>query len=64
VQGGRPQQWSEELLHFAIEHGMSTFILISDDPDTIELFGREVAPSLREAVRRERGTETIAPGNE
>ena len=36
-------------------------ILISDNPNTIELFGREVAPSLHEAVGRERGTDVASP---
>ena len=44
-----------------MEHGMSTFILISHNPNTIELFGREVAPSLHEAVGRERGTDVASP---
>jgi len=47
--------------HLAMEHGMSTFILISHNPNTIELFGREVAPSLHEAVGRERGTDVASP---
>lgn len=46
-----------------LEHGFSTFILAGDDPRTIERFGQEVAPALREAVAQERraaGTETGA----
>lgn len=58
---GPPQQWVEQLLPFVLEHGFSTFIVAADDGRTIERFGQEVAPALREAVARERraaGTET------
>lgn len=60
---GPPEQWVEELLALVLEHGFSTFIVPGDDPRTIELFGQEVAPALREAVARERraaGTDTAA----
>lgn len=53
---GPPEQWVEELLPLVLEHGFSTFILSVDDPHTIERFGAEVAPALREAVERERTT--------
>jgi hypothetical protein len=33
-----------------IEHGVSTLILASDDPTTMQRFAAEVAPALREAV--------------
>jgi alkanesulfonate monooxygenase SsuD/methylene tetrahydromethanopterin reductase-like flavin-dependent oxidoreductase (luciferase family) len=51
----------ERLLPFVLEHGFGTFILASDDPDTIRAFGEDVAPALRSAVedeRRSRGTDT------
>jgi alkanesulfonate monooxygenase SsuD/methylene tetrahydromethanopterin reductase-like flavin-dependent oxidoreductase (luciferase family)/FAD/FMN-containing dehydrogenase len=51
---GPPEQWVEELLPFVLELGFSTFILASDDPLTIERYGAEVAPALREAVANER----------
>jgi FAD/FMN-containing dehydrogenase len=54
VPQGPPTQWVEELLPLVLEHGFSTFILTGDDPRSIALFGEEVAPSLREAVARER----------
>ena len=50
-----PRQWVEELLPLAIEHGVSVFILVGNDPRTIERWGGEVTPALREAVARERG---------
>jgi len=52
---GPPAQWVEQLLPLALENGLSTFILASDDPDAISRFAEEVAPALREAVDRERG---------
>ncbi len=55
---GPAEQWVQELQMLVLEHGFSSFLLASDDPRTIETFGREVAPALREAiatVRRERG---------
>jgi alkanesulfonate monooxygenase SsuD/methylene tetrahydromethanopterin reductase-like flavin-dependent oxidoreductase (luciferase family) len=51
---GPPGQWVQELLPFVLERGFSTFILMADDPSAIELYGAEVAPALREAVRVER----------
>jgi alkanesulfonate monooxygenase SsuD/methylene tetrahydromethanopterin reductase-like flavin-dependent oxidoreductase (luciferase family) len=53
---GTPREWTEKLLPLAIEHGVSTFILVGDDPRAIETWGHEVAPAVREAVARERGT--------
>jgi alkanesulfonate monooxygenase SsuD/methylene tetrahydromethanopterin reductase-like flavin-dependent oxidoreductase (luciferase family) len=51
---GAPDQWVEELLPFVLEHGISTFILATDDPYAIQRWGGEVAPALREIVERER----------
>jgi Luciferase-like monooxygenase/FAD binding domain/Berberine and berberine like len=51
---GPPVQLVEELLPFVLERGFSTFILWGDDSRSIELYGAEVAPALREAVARER----------
>ena len=50
---GSSQQWVDELLPLVVDDGVGTFILMSDDPRTIEQFAREVAPALREAVLRE-----------
>jgi Luciferase-like monooxygenase len=46
----------DTLLPLALEQGISTFILGTDDPDAIQVWGHEIAPALREAVRAERGT--------
>ena len=60
VTGGSPSQWVENLLPFALEEGVSTFILASDDPATIKAWASELAPALRAAVARERGLSTGA----
>ncbi len=52
---GPSAQWVEELLPYALNEGVATFILLGDDPDAIRIFGEEVVPALREAVARERG---------
>jgi len=59
---GTPQQWVDELLPLAVEQGIAAFILASDDPRAIEVFGAEVAPALREAVARERQAAGTTPG--
>lgn len=53
---GSPEQWVEQLLPFALDDGVSTFFLVTDDADSIERFGEEVAPALRASVERERST--------
>ncbi|MGW4033787.1 LLM class flavin-dependent oxidoreductase [Streptomyces sp. NPDC004838] len=59
---GPPEQWVEELLPFVLDDGFSTFILGSDDPRVLSVFGQEVAPALREAVAAERGAAGTATG--
>ena len=46
---GLLQQWAQQLLPLVIDHGVSVFILVGDDPRMIERWGGEVAPALREA---------------
>jgi alkanesulfonate monooxygenase SsuD/methylene tetrahydromethanopterin reductase-like flavin-dependent oxidoreductase (luciferase family) len=41
---------AERLAELALTEGISTFILASDDPDTISGFAAEVAPAVRELV--------------
>jgi alkanesulfonate monooxygenase SsuD/methylene tetrahydromethanopterin reductase-like flavin-dependent oxidoreductase (luciferase family)/hemerythrin-like domain-containing protein len=43
-------QWAERLADLALTEGTGTFILASDDPDTIRGFAAEVAPAVREQV--------------
>ena len=56
---GPPQQWAEELAAITLEYGVTGFILMADDVQSIELFAAEVAPATRELVAAERAT----PGN-
>ncbi|MFK3979068.1 LLM class flavin-dependent oxidoreductase [Micromonospora sp. NPDC050397] len=57
---GPPRQWVEQLLPLVTEEGFSAFIVGRDDARLIQTFGQEVAPALREAVARERGTAASA----
>ncbi|MEU4159457.1 LLM class flavin-dependent oxidoreductase [Actinoplanes sp. NPDC026670] len=50
--GGRPD--ALELTDLALNDGVSTFILASDDPDDLQRFAAEVAPAVRAAVAAER----------
>ncbi|GAA2487385.1 LLM class flavin-dependent oxidoreductase [Winogradskya humida] len=52
---GPAEQWAEDLAGLTLEHGISTFILATDDPSAIEEFAAEVAPAVRELVTAERG---------
>ncbi|GIH65225.1 LLM class flavin-dependent oxidoreductase [Microbispora siamensis] len=57
---GPVEQWVEELTALALEDGIGTFVLGSDDPRLIQVYGEEIAPAVREAVARERaGTGTV-----
>ncbi|WP_049571169.1 LLM class flavin-dependent oxidoreductase [Nonomuraea sp. SBT364] len=57
-----PGRWVERLLPLALEDGISTFILGSDDPRAIRAFAAEVAPALRDAVAAERGSPSPGDG--
>ncbi|MFE1103390.1 LLM class flavin-dependent oxidoreductase [Nocardiopsis alba] len=59
---GPPEQWVEQLLPLVLEQGVATFVLGGDDPRAIDLFGREVAPALREAVEGERAVKGTPTG--
>jgi alkanesulfonate monooxygenase SsuD/methylene tetrahydromethanopterin reductase-like flavin-dependent oxidoreductase (luciferase family) len=49
----------QELAELVLEHGISAFIAMADDSATIERFGAEIAPAVRELVSKERsGTRT------
>lgn len=50
----KPSQLVEELARFALEDGVSTFILNGDDPRQIRTLAAEVAPAVREIVDAER----------
>ncbi|MDO3701439.1 LLM class flavin-dependent oxidoreductase [Micromonospora sp. C28SCA-DRY-2] len=51
---GPPEQWAEELAGLTLEHGVSAFILATDDAATTERFAAEVVPATRELVAEER----------
>ncbi|MET8360068.1 LLM class flavin-dependent oxidoreductase [Micromonospora sp. NPDC005171] len=51
---GPAEQWAEELAELALEDGVGTFILASDDPDDLRRFAGEVVPAVRELVAAER----------
>ncbi|BEL02992.1 hypothetical protein Q0Z83_011830 [Actinoplanes sichuanensis] len=53
---------THELADLALNDGVSTFILASDDPDELRRFAAEVAPAVRAAVAAERsGTPSTPP---
>ncbi|TQS19717.1 LLM class flavin-dependent oxidoreductase [Microbispora sp. KK1-11] len=58
---GPVEQWVEELTALALEDGIGTFILGSDDPRLIQVYGEEIAPAVRDAVARERTTTGTVP---
>lgn len=51
---GTPQNWAEQLTELALNTGMSTFILGTDDPDDVRRFAADVVPAVRELVAMER----------
>lgn len=53
--------WVDTLTGWALEDGIGTFILGSDDPQTIQTFAAEIAPAVREAVAAERRSRGTAP---
>jgi hemerythrin-like domain-containing protein len=52
----------DELVRYALEDGIATFIVMADDATTIQTFASEVAPAVRErvAAERARGSEVRA----
>lgn len=54
VEPSTDPQWAGWLADLTLEHGTSTFILATDDPRTIQRYGTEVAPAVREMVDAER----------
>ncbi len=59
---GTPADWAEQLASLTLEHGMSTYILATDDPDTVRRFAEEVAPATRELVDAERARRASGAG--
>lgn len=51
---GPPKQWIEQLVDLTLTHGITAFLIGGDDTATTERFASEVAPAVRDLVRRER----------
>ncbi|MBB5787236.1 LLM class flavin-dependent oxidoreductase [Jiangella mangrovi] len=47
---GTSQDWVDDLLPLVVEDGVGTFIVMGDDPRTLQQFAEEVMPALRSAV--------------
>lgn len=47
---GPPDQWANDLAELNRNYGTSGFIVMADDPGTMELFASEVIPATRELV--------------
>ncbi len=45
---GPPEAWARQIVELERDYGISTFILATDDPQTIALFGTVIAPLARE----------------
>lgn len=58
---GTANDWIEQLAGLVLDEQMSTFILGTDDADTVRRFAAEVAPGVRELVERERALPTGRP---
>lgn len=52
---GPAGQWAEELTDLALTHGISVFILATDDADDLRRFAGEVAPATRDLLTAARG---------
>jgi alkanesulfonate monooxygenase SsuD/methylene tetrahydromethanopterin reductase-like flavin-dependent oxidoreductase (luciferase family) len=51
---GPPKVWAEQLTGLALDEGISGFILMVNDTQTIDQFAGEVVPAVRELVAAER----------
>ncbi|PRZ09601.1 FAD/FMN-containing dehydrogenase [Isoptericola sp. CG 20/1183] len=60
---GPAEQWVDELAALALQDGIGTFILPTDDPRQMAVFGQEIAPAVRELVDHERASAGTAPAS-
>jgi alkanesulfonate monooxygenase SsuD/methylene tetrahydromethanopterin reductase-like flavin-dependent oxidoreductase (luciferase family) len=58
---GTAADWAEQLAGLSLEHGLSTYILATDEPDTLRRYAEEVAPATRELVDAERARHAGSP---
>ncbi len=56
---GSARDWAEQLAGLAVDEGISTFVLGTDDPATVRRFALEVAPAVREQVDAERALRSV-----
>lgn len=61
---GSATDWADQLAELTLEQGMSTFILATDDVRTVQVYGQEVGPALRDLVQAERDRATAQPAPE
>lgn len=54
--------WRHELVALALEHGVSTFLLDTDDDDLVRVFAQRVVPAVREAVASARAAAGVVVG--
>jgi FAD/FMN-containing dehydrogenase len=59
---GPPEAWVDDLVSLALEQGIATFILASDDPATMAAFATEVMPEVRARVDEERASRGTTTG--
>ncbi len=58
---GSTQEWVDRLVRLALEDGIGTFVVATDDPDVVRRVGEEVAPAVRERVAKEREAAGTTP---
>ncbi len=61
---GGVADWAEQLATWALELGMSTFILGTDDATTLRRFADEVVPTVKEVVDHERTRLAATPATD
>lgn len=57
---GTADDWAEQLAELTLTVGMSSYLLGTDDADTVRRFAQEVAPATREQVAAERERRSVA----
>ncbi|GAA4167909.1 LLM class flavin-dependent oxidoreductase [Gryllotalpicola koreensis] len=48
---GHDRAWADQLIRIAVQHGISGFLVFTDDRDTITRFATDIAPRVRGAIR-------------